>query len=418
MIPLLASPREGTENAPARRLARRAEEHIEPEPGNKDVWVGAAFNFAPNRGRSAMKIKSIEAVPFRLALKHVVKFAAGTLEYLEHVLIRIRTEEGIEGWAEAPARQMIYGETPKSMVAAIEDYFAPALLGLDPFNIEEAWRRMEALPWNHCAKAGIDVALHDLMAKALGLPLYKLLGGYGGPITLCHILGIGAPDVIARQAVELHERLGIDWFKLKAGMDPDSDTALISAVRSALPHAHLTADCNQAYSAQVAARVLPGWDRFELEWIEEPCPGSDPVGRQKVAAACATPFMLDESAFLPVDVAREAGLGSCRIVSIKTARTDITKSKQVMHVAEALGMKVVVGSQAESELGTLAGAHFAAAHRSFATTSAELSFFLDAEERITQETLVVVDGKLQLPMDSGLGLALDEQRIARLRIDG
>ncbi|MDX3911763.1 MAG: enolase C-terminal domain-like protein [Sphingobium sp.] len=364
-----------------------------------------------------MKIRSIEAIPFRLPLKHVVKFAAGSLSHLEHVLVRILSDEGAEGWAEAPARQMIYGETSKSIVAAIDDYFSPALAGLDPFNIEEAWRRMAVLPWNHCAKAGIDVALHDLCAKLLNIPLYKLIGGFGGPIAVCHILGTSAPQAVAEEAIELHERLGISWFKLKAGLDPAGDTTMIGAVRDALPDAQLTADCNQGYSAEIAERTLPTWDQFQLAWIEEPCPGTDPVGRSRVAAVCRTPFMLDESAFLPHEIVREAELGNCRIVSIKTARTGVTKSKEVMHVAEAHGMKVVVGSQAESELGTLAGAHLATAHHSTSMSSSELSFFLDVDDRITRDTLTITGGKLKLPPGPGTGLDIDEQRLNRLRVD-
>lgn len=365
-----------------------------------------------------MKIDSIEAIPFRLPLTHPVKFAAGELHYLEHLLIRVRTDEGALGIAEAPARQMIYGETAKSMLAAIGDYFAPALVGADPFNVELAWARMEALPANHCAKAGIDMALHDLIAKLSGQPLHRMLGGYGREIHVCHILGIGRPTDVARQAVELRARHGFRWFKLKAGMDPRQDTAMIAAVRDAIgPDVHLTVDCNQAYPAHVAERILPEWDRFDLAWVEEPCAGADPQGRARVARASRTPFMLDESAYLPEDLVREAELGSCRVVALKTARTGITKSKKAMHVAEAHGMRPVVGSQAEGELGTLFGAHFAAAHRSTASASAELSFFLETNDRITTESLSIADGRIVLSDEPGVGIEVDEDRLKRLRLD-
>ncbi|MHA3791198.1 mandelate racemase/muconate lactonizing enzyme family protein [Sphingomonas sp. YL-JM2C] len=364
-----------------------------------------------------MKIETIEAIPFRLPLQHPVKFAVGEIHFLEHLLIRIRSAEGVEGVSEAPARQMIYGETIPSMVAAIEDYFAPALSGLDPHNIEEAWHRMEALPANHCAKAGIDMALHDLIAKAAGLPLYRMLGGYGRTIDVCHILGIDEPAAVAAQALDLRSRFGFRWFKLKAGIEPRKDTAMIAAVRDAVgPDVHLTVDCNQAYPAHVAERWLPEWDRFDLAWVEEPCAGSDPQGRSRVARASRTPFMLDESAYLPRDVAREGALGNCRIAGIKTARTGISKSRKVLAIAEAHGMRAVVGGQAESELGTMFGAHFAAAHRATATSSAELSFFLETKDRITRESLPIVDGRITLPDRPGIGVELDEERLRRCRL--
>lgn len=364
-----------------------------------------------------MKIETIEAIPFRLPLQHPIKFAVGEMHYLEHLLIRIRTDEGVEGLSEAPARQMIYGETAKSMVAAIEDYFTPALIGLDPHNIEQAWHRMEALPANHCAKAGIDMALYDLIGKAVGLPLYKLLGGYRNTIDVCHILGLGEPTAVAAQALDLRSRFGLRWFKLKAGIEPRADTAMIAAVRDAVgPDVQLTVDCNQAYPAHVAERWLPEWDRFDLAWVEEPCAGSDPQGRSRVARACRTPLMLDESAYLPRDVAREGELGSCRIAAIKMARTGITKSRKVMAVAEVHGMRTVVGSQAEGELGTMFGAHFAAAHRVTASSSAELSFFLETTDRITTHSLSIIDGKIILPETPGIGIDLDEDRLRRCRL--
>ncbi|MCW1432275.1 mandelate racemase/muconate lactonizing enzyme family protein [Novosphingobium sp. JCM 18896] len=361
-----------------------------------------------------MKVAAIDAVPFRIPLLHPVKFAVGEIGHLEHILVRIRSGEGLEGWAEAPARQMIYGETIKSMVAAIEDHFAPALRGLDFHNVEEAWHRMERLPGNHCAKAGVDMALHDLIAKAAGLPLRQLLGGYSRSIEVCHILGTGAPAEVAAQAADLRGRFGLRWFKLKGGMDPRGDTAMIAAVRDALgSDAQLTVDCNQAYPAHIAERLVEEWDRFDLAWIEEPCAGADPQGRGRVARACRTPLMLDESAFLPRDVAAEAMLGNCRIAAVKMARTGITKSRKVLALAEVHGMRTVVGGQAESELGAMFGAHFAAAHRATAQSAAELSFFLDATERITTESLQIVDGKITLPDQPGIGLDLDEDRLRR-----
>lgn len=371
-----------------------------------------------NEAAEPMKIREIEAIPFRVPLLKPVKFAVGRLDHLEHVLVRVLTDDGRTGVAEAPARHMIYGETQQSIVGAIRGHLAPAIIGMDVFEREAIAAALDRLPWNDCAKSAIDTATTDLVAQHCGVPLYRLLGGYRSSIEVCHILGMGPPDEVAAEAVEMHGRHGLTWFKIKGGVDPAADTARIAAVRKALGSpVKLTVDCNQGYSAIVAERLLPRWDEFDLAWIEEPCPGADFRGRARVAAACRTPFMIDESAFRLTDLVREAELGSCRIFGLKLARTGITTSRKVMALAEAHGIQVVVGSQAEAELGAMTSAHFAAAHRMTSSSSAELSFFLDAADRITEESISIVDGKIHLSSEPGLGIKVDEDRLARLRLD-
>ncbi|WP_374406242.1 mandelate racemase/muconate lactonizing enzyme family protein [Pelagerythrobacter sp.] len=365
-----------------------------------------------------MRIEHVEAIPFSLPLAKPVKFAAGTIASLDHVLVRIRTDDGRVGIGEAPARQMIYGDTVRSIVSGVEDYLGPAILGANAFATQDLWARMGILPRNHFAKAAIDCAVHDIIAQASGVPLFRLLGGFANSVEVCHILGSGSPQDVAAEAERLAASHGLRWFKIKAGLDPAGDTECIAAVRSAMGgDARLTVDCNQAYRADVAERTLPDWERFELEWVEEPCAGSDSAGRARAARACRIPFMLDESAWLPAEVAAEAALGNCRIAAIKTARTGFTVSKDVLAIAKACGMRTVVGSQADGDVGTFAGAHFAAAHAATRHDAAELSFFLETGDRITDRRPAIENGRLVLSEEPGLGAAIDEDRLARLRLD-
>jgi L-alanine-DL-glutamate epimerase-like enolase superfamily enzyme len=365
-----------------------------------------------------MKITGVEAIPFRVPLTGIVKFATGQLAALEHVLVRISTAEGLTGIAEAPARPMVYGESAKSIVAAIRDWFAPAIVGLEHDALEEVCARLDRVEWNLCAKASIDLALHDLMAKAAGVPLYRLLGGYRDHVELCHILGIGEPERVAAEAGAMIERHGFRWLKLKAGLDPDRDTRVIATVRAAVGSAvRLTVDCNHGYTADVAERVLPRWREFDLAWVEEPCPGSDRRGRARVAAACGLPLMIDESAPTPRTVMDAIERGDCQVVSIKTARTGVTQSKKIMYLAEVNGLRVALGSQGDSEIGALAAAHFGAGHRAIAETCAELTFFLEAADRIIAQPIRITDGRLVLPEAAGTGVVLDERRLDRLRLD-
>ena len=186
-----------------------------------------------------MKITKLEAIPFRMPMRETVKFATGQLSALDHVLVRVYTDEGLTGQSEAPSRPMVYGESAISIVAAVRDWFAPALAGLDPFATEQVWARLDLVEHNPTAKAAIDMALHDIIGQAAGVPLYRLLGGWSNEVNLSHILGLGTPPQVAEQAQRLIAQYGFGTLKLKAGIDPVRDTAMVRAVREEIGRAHV-----------------------------------------------------------------------------------------------------------------------------------------------------------------------------------
>jgi L-alanine-DL-glutamate epimerase-like enolase superfamily enzyme len=365
-----------------------------------------------------MKIAKIEAIPFRVPMREVVKFATGQLAELEHVLVRIHTDQGLIGQAEAPARPMVYGESAVSIVAAVRDWFAPAIVGLDPFAIEHAWARLDKVEHNQTAKAAIDIALHDIIGQATSVPLHRLLGGWSTEIELSHILGLGTPGQVADQAREVMAKYGFRTLKLKAGIDPRRDTAMVRAVREAVgPDVRLHVDCNHGYSSLVATRTVPEWEPYDIAWVEEPCPGWDVRGRALVAAATTIPLMADESCTTVAAVNEEIRRGTCRLMSLKNARTGYTLSRKIIDLCEANGVVPVTGSQGDTEIGALASAHFHAAHRITASGPAELTFFVDAADSLFIEPIAIRDGKFTVPDRPGVGLHIDEKKLERYRID-
>jgi len=365
-----------------------------------------------------VKIQSIEAIPFRVPMREVVKFATGQLAALEHVLVRIRTDEGIVGQAEAPSRPMIYGESAASIVAAIRQWFGPALVGTDPFALEQAAAKLATVEHNHTAKGAVDIALHDIIGQALGVPLWRLLGGWSREVELSHILGLDVPAKVASQACEVVARYGFRTLKLKAGIEPRRDTEMVRAVREAVgPQVRLYVDANHGYSSLVAARTLPQWEPYDIAWVEEPCPGWDVRGRELVARATSIPLMADESATTVAEVAAEIRRGTCRLISVKNARTGYLQSRRIVAMCEAEGVAPVTGGQGDTEIGALASAHFNAAHRATASAPAELAFFLDVADRIVAEPIEIRDGRIVLSDAPGIGVAIDEAQLQRYRID-
>jgi L-alanine-DL-glutamate epimerase-like enolase superfamily enzyme len=364
-----------------------------------------------------MKITKLEAIPFRMPMRETVKFATGQLSALEHVLVRVYTDEGLIGQAEAPSRPMVYGESSISIVAAVRDWFGPALVGLDPFATEQVWTRLERVEHNQTAKGAVDMALHDIIGQACGVPLYRLLGGWSNEVELSHILGLGSAQQVAEQALRLIAEHGFGTLKLKAGIDPKRDTAMVRAVREAVgPSIRLHVDVNHGYSSMVAARVVPEWEPYDIAWVEEPCPGWDVRGRELIAAATSIPIMADESCTTVAAVMDEIRRGTCRLMSIKNARTGYTQSRKIINLCEANGIVPVTGSQGDTEIGAYSSAHFHAAHRCTASGPGELSFFLDTEASLFTEPINIRDGKFTLPDTPGLGLRIDEEKLTRYRM--
>lgn len=365
-----------------------------------------------------MKIIKVDAVPFRIPLREVMKFATGKLEAVEHVLVRVYSDAGLVGTAEAPSRPMIYGESLHSIVAAIKTWFEPLILGLDPFSVEQLWARLRTIEHNPTAKSAIDMAVHDIIGQAAGIPCYKLLGGWGDEVDLSYILGLGEPNEVADQALQVIEEHGFRTLKLKAGLEPKRDTAMIKAVRKAVgKEVRLYVDVNHGYDSITAARVIPEWEAYDIAWVEEPCPGWDWQGRKIVANATSIPIMADESCTTPHEVMDEIRRGDCRLISIKNARTGYFLSKKIIHLCEEAGIAPISGSQGDTDIGTITSAHFCAAHRSMAQWPSEISFFLDITDHLLTDPPRIKEGKIRLGDRPGLGIEIDEDKIARYRVD-
>ncbi len=351
-------------------------------------------------------------------MRSTVTFATGSLAALEHVLVMVRTDDGKLGLGEAPARPMVYGETPQSIVAAIENHLAPAVVGENVFHLSRIFQSARHLQNNPTAKAAVEISVFDLMAQYAGISCRDLLGGWTDRIEVLHILGVGAPEQIAEDALAAREAYGFNSFKLKAGIDSKNDTQMLRVVRDAVgAEARLVVDCNHGYDSLTAARLLPVWEEYEIEWVEEPCLGLGGNSRSRVARDTRIPLMADESAADLSQVLREAQLGDCRLISIKTARTGFVHSRTIRELCAASAIANVVGSQGDTGVGTLASLQFACSHPDTATRPAELSFFLEATDDLLVEPPNIDGGFMTCPETPGLGAKIDEEKLERYRVD-
>ncbi|MFB6393275.1 mandelate racemase/muconate lactonizing enzyme family protein [Polymorphospora lycopeni] len=357
-------------------------------------------------------VESVEITPFRLPLRRSVRYAIGSDDVAEHVLVAVRLADGTTGYGEAIPRPMVYGETLASVLDVLDRVLAPAAVGT-PVGRPELFRaRTRHLVGNPTARSAVELAMFDALARFVGLPAYQLLGGHAGDVAAATLLSWGRPDEVAAAAVEASTGWGVTAFKLKVGIDPDLDIATTRAVRTALgPDALLYADANQGYTSAQAARFVAATREAGLAWLEEPCPPGA-VGGPAYARSSPVPVVGDESCPDPASAGAAVLAGRVGMVSIKTARTALRRSATIRDFCAVAGVDVVVGSQGESAVGTFAAASFAAATPDTSRYPAEVLYFLDLPHDIAREPPVVAGGRLRLPDRPGFGFELDTGALA------
>lgn len=366
-----------------------------------------------------MKIAKVEAIPFAIPYAKPLRFASGEVRVAEHVLVRVHTEDGVVGAAEAPPRPFTYGETQAGIVAVIGTIFGPQAVGLSLLQREVLQERLNRIVGNPAAKAALDMAVWDALGKSLGLGVSELLGGYTDRMRVCHMLGFEEPAAMVAEAERMAETYGIRTFKVKVGRSPAAlDTAVVRALRERFGDTvDLYVDGNRGWTPAESAAAMREMADLGLLFAEELAPADDVLGRRWLVQRLDVPFIADESAPTPADAAREVLAGSASAVSIKTARTGFTQSRRVHHLAEGLGLELVMGNQIDGQLGTACTLAFGAAHRLTSRRPGELSNFLDMSDDLLTEPLQITGGELVLRPGAGIGAEVDPGKLDHYRTD-
>lgn len=366
-----------------------------------------------------MKITAVEAIPFAIPYTKPLKFASGEVHTAEHVLVRVHTDEGVVGVAEAPPRPFTYGETQDGILAVIRQIFAPQIVGLTLTEREVVNARLARTVGNPTAKAAVDMAIWDALGRSLDLSVSALLGGYGDHMRVSHMLGFDTPDTMVAEAERIRDEYGISTFKVKVGRRPVTlDTAVVRALRERFGDTvELYVDGNRGWTASESLRALKDMADLDLLFAEELCPADDVLGRRWLVEHTEIPFIADESVPTPADVTREVLGGSATAISIKTARTGFTGSRRVHHLAEGLGVEVVMGNQIDGQLGTACAVAFGAAFELTSRRAGELSNFLDMSDDLLTHPLRIRDGRLHVPPGPGLGIEIDPDKLDHYRTD-
>ncbi len=321
-----------------------------------------------------------------LPLKHPFKIARGEETLARTAVFRVR-HAGIEGVGEATPIER-YHES----IASVRAYFeANPPRSDDPFRLEDLLP--ETIP--AAAREGLDLALHDLIGKFLGKPLYALLGldPSATPVT-SFTIGIADPETTLRKLAEIGDH---PVLKIKLGLGSQREQIeTIAAIRDRYTGT-IRIDANEGWSVQEAIAILRELERFEIEFCEQPIPAGNPAGLRAVREATRVPIVTDEDSLTARDLPRL--IGCVDGINIKLAKTGgIRGALAMVHTARALGMKIMLGCMVESAI-----AATAAAHLSPLVDWADLDGpFLTADDPFSGVTYS--HGKLILPDAPGLGV--------------
>ncbi|HZM15242.1 MAG TPA: dipeptide epimerase [Candidatus Krumholzibacteria bacterium] len=353
-----------------------------------------------------MRITRVEAWPVTMRLSEPYAIAYESIESTTNVFVRLETDGPHVGYGCAAPDLPITGESAESVLHAIHEQAAPLLVGADPTRVGLQHHRLRpALRPQPAAFAALDMALHDLLGKECGLPLWRLLGGYRECIETNVTIGIlSEADTVAR-ARDWVAR-GFRCLKLKGGRDMEDDVSRVLRVREAVGQkVELRFDANQGYTVEQARQFVTRSRQAKLVILEQPTPKGEPALLGEVARDVPIAVMADESLMGLRDAFRLAKKDVADMVNVKLMKVGgIFEALQINAVARAAGYEVMVGCMDEAALAIAAGLHFALSRANVAY--ADLDGHLGLQGDPSDGAVILREGILYPKDAPGLGFDL------------
>ncbi len=352
-----------------------------------------------------MRIESIDTWVVEMPLRDPYEIAYETVERARNVFVRVRTNGGITGFGCSAPDSEITGESVESVVDDLE-LAREHLVGHDPLRIAHVIERIKPpLHTRPAAVAGLDMALHDILGKSAGMPLWKLLGGYRQSFKTSITIGIMTTEETVALARRWHGE-GFTILKIKGGLDVEKDIERIAHVREALGDGvEIRFDANQGYTSEQAQRFVTGTKNAQVELIEQPTPRGDAEMLGAVTQSVKMPVMADESLMDLRDAFRLARNDLVDMVNIKLMKVGgIYEAQLVNAVARSAGLEVMLGCMDEAALAIAAGLHFALARPNVAYC--DLDGHLDLVDDPSDGAVRLRHGELFPTEAPGLGFDL------------
>ena len=362
-----------------------------------------------------MRIARLLATAVALPMARPMKMSGVEIATADNVLVRVEEGGGGVGWGEAASAPSMTGETVASMVAAVR-YLASFLEGLPAegfgaIHAEMDWR----LYGNHAAKSAIDMALHDLVARARNMPVHALLGAQRrARVPALWMIGTGSTEGDLQEAAA-KRAAGFVAYKIKVGAaDPQADAERTARICAALgPGRLISADANQAWTPEQAIGYVGAVASTALDFLEQPVRGDDLAGMARIAAASRVAIGADEGIHGLDDIARHHQARAAGGVSLKTIKLGgLGAAHQAALLCEQLGMKVNLACKmAETGIASSAMTHIAAAIPTLDWGVSLTSPYLTDD--LIERPLDLSGGHVALTAGPGIGVEVDEAKVRR-----
>ena len=378
-----------------------------------------AEDSTPGQDAPPLIVRRVDAIPVALPLVRPMLMAGVRIVHAENLVVRIEAGNGLVGWGEAASAPTMTGDLQAGMVAAVEGFLAPLLVGADAMDHAAAERRCAgAIHHNGGAKAAVSIALLDLAGRHLGVPAHDLIGGaVRDAIRPMWLLGNATVDEDVEEATR-KQADGFDFFKLKVGVKPverEIETAL--ALRSRLGAATtLCADANTGFTRSDALRYVQGTADARLLFLEQPLDADDLPGTAELAGRSPTPLGADEAIERTRDILDYHEAGAVRGVNLKTIKLGgVHAAVEAGRLCHSLGLSVNLACKvAESSIGAAALAHIGAVLGNLDWGVSPSNHYLGVDT--VREPLGPRDGEIAVPRTAGLGVDVVEDAIERHRV--
>jgi o-succinylbenzoate synthase len=359
-----------------------------------------------------MKITQINLYHLRMPLVSAFETSFGRIYTRDCVLVEVFAD-GMVGYGECPAdRDPGYSyETVGTALHVLQDFIIPAVLGLEITSAEDLQKRMAFVRGHLMAKAGLEMALWDILGKAHGKSLREMLGGMHQSVEVGVSVGLQESPHRLVEVVQEYMKLGYQRVKIK--IKPGRDVGDAGQVRREFPQLRLQVDANSAYTLDSAASLVP-LDELGLMLIEQPLAEDDLWDHSQLQARFHTPICLDESITSPRLARQALEMKSCRVINIKPGRVGGLSQGQAIHdLCREQGIPVWCGGMLETGVGR--ASNLAMASLPGFTLPGDISAsdrYYD--EDITTERFVLnPDSTITVPDAPGLGVSIDSAALKR-----
>lgn len=363
-----------------------------------------------------MKIESIELIRINMPFKQKFAISSGAMTEKEFIIVKVHSE-GLVGIGQAaPMPGPFYSaETPGTCYHIIEDFIVPKLLGLDIEDISDANDIFSSIRGNNIAKASIEVALWDLLAKRENMALYKYIGGEDKEIKWK--ISFSIMDSVEKLigSIENHVKKGLKSIKLK--ITQDWDIIPVKAVREHFGDIELMVDANSCYSPEDEDLFLE-LDKYKLVQIEQPFSYDDLYDHYTLQKKLNTPICLDESIRSVVAAKNALDMESCRVINIKVQRVGgIANTIKIHDMCMEAGVPVWIGSMRESGVGNTVNLAMCSLPNVTMASNIDSPGSYFTEDIVTPDIEFSKNGNMLLLKDPGIGVELRQDMMEKFTVD-